>query len=174
MTEYKCEYCGKVFTTSSNLSKHKKTASFCLELQKTQFNVVPSVESYRCNDCQQSFGVKCNYQAHLVVCKVKKEREQTEEIERLQSEIHKLKLENTSALHTISEQRIKLVLYEKEIESYEKQMELIQKSLQEKNTEMERLYNQIREKDEHIRTHSSVTNIYQTTNNTNTKYEMIN
>ncbi len=176
--EYKCEYCGKCFSTLYNLSKHKKTANYCIEIQKRRFSIEPTIEEYICEYCIQSFTVKSNYQTHLTVCKVKKEREQTAEIEilkhdthRLQGEVDRLSKECASYVSTINSQLI-------EINVYKKELELTQKMYEEKNEEIHKvreevnyLREQLREKDEHIRTHPSVTNIYQT-NNTNTKYEI--
>ena len=31
---YKCEFCEKVFKQKYNLSKHQKTAKYCIEIQK--------------------------------------------------------------------------------------------------------------------------------------------
>ena len=33
---FKCGYCNKLFTSKGNLNTHQKTASFCIQIQKTQ------------------------------------------------------------------------------------------------------------------------------------------
>jgi hypothetical protein len=38
---YKCEFCDKSFSSASNLITHKRTAKFCLKIQKEKF---PNVE----------------------------------------------------------------------------------------------------------------------------------
>lgn len=125
MTEentFVCEYCNKKFSTLFNLSKHKKTATYCIEIQKTKFNKDVSVLSFICDHCSLSFNNKYSHQAHLNVCKVKKENERIIQLE---------------------------------------------KELQEKNTEIADLKQQIREKDLYIQNTPRITNIYQ-----NTTYEI--
>lgn len=181
MSEHKCEYCGKTFSSIYNLSKHKKTAIFCIEIQKKQFNLEPTIESYMCDYCSQTFNLKGNYQSHLHVCKVKKEYDTTveidslkEEVLRLQTELDKVTKEYTSCLHIINEKETKLMLYEKDLELSTKLLhtkeEEIEQTKKEKNEEIERLRDEVREKDEYIRSHPHITNIYQTTNNS--KYEI--
>lgn len=82
--EYMCNYCGKTFSNSYNLTKHKKTAGYCIEIQKSRFNIVPNIETYECNHCNQLFTIKSNYHSHLDVCKVKKEYEITQLREELE------------------------------------------------------------------------------------------
>ena len=151
MTKHKCEYCGKTFSNIYSLAKHKKTATYCIEIQKKQFNLEPRIESYVCEDCSQEFIVKCNYQAHLLVCKAKKEHKYLVEIESLQGEVNRLTDINAN--------------YTTELSVYKKEVELVKKMCEEKDEEIAMLRELMREKEEHIRTHPSVTNIYQTNNN---------
>jgi len=170
------------------LNKHKKTAGYCLEIQKKQFKVAVDIESHICEYCEQEFTTKSNYQTHLGVCKAKKESDRMAELNNLKIELNQYKAkdemqEKDLVMYKVlcEEKDRQLVKYEHEIEriKVEKNDEIerikmdkyeeIERIKMEKNDEIEQLKQQIREKDEHIR-NTPHTTIYQTNNN-NSKYE---
>jgi len=148
---YKCEYCGKCFSTNSNLLKHKKTASYCIEIQKSVFNVDNEQEVFTCEHCKQVFTVKCNYQSHIIICKAKKGNEHAERIESLIRELDGLKMETAACK---KELEITTILYREKLAEIDKlkqeKKEEIDKLKQEKNQEIIELKESIREKDEYI------------------------
>jgi len=98
MTEYKCQYCGKIYTNSYILATHQNTAKFCLEIQNRQ---APDTNVHTCTFCNESFTVKQTLVKHLLSCKEKKKAEEekkkeedekqiallTEELTRLKAEV---------------------------------------------------------------------------------------
>ena len=195
MSDIKCEYCGKGFSSLFNLNKHKKTAGYCLEIQKNQFKVAVDIGLHICEYCEQEFTTKSNYQTHLGVCKAKKESDRIAELNNLKIELNQYKAKNEmQAFQLVTQEKDlvtyrllceekdrQLVKYEHEIEciKMEKNEEIecakmekneeIERIKMEKNEEIEHLKQQIREKDEHIQ-NTPHTTIYQTNNN-NSKYE---
>ena len=181
MTDIKCEYCGKVFTSVYSLTKHKKTAGYCIEIQRKQFNIEPNVVMHACEYCGQEFTTKTNYNIHISACKAKKEHDKLEEFNNLRIKINNVQDEVEKYKRLYESQCSKLYEYEKELsmsrllcEEKDKQLvkyeHEIERIKMEKNEEIEQLKQQIREKDEHIR-NTPHTTIYQTNNN-NSKYEL--
>jgi hypothetical protein len=72
MEEFKCEYCSKQFATKYSLDNHKKTAKFCMEIQKKNFNI-ETINLYVCDHCNKPLGNKLKLQQHLSICKMKLE-----------------------------------------------------------------------------------------------------
>ncbi len=60
--EYKCEWCGKTYTTQSNLTRHKKTSKYCNGTQK-------EIE-LTCGWCGKIFCDKSNLSRHTKISKV--------------------------------------------------------------------------------------------------------
>jgi len=186
-----CEYCNKKFSTVYNLTKHKKTAVYCLEIQKTRFNMDVIVDNYICEYCNQTCTSKLTYENHTNTCSLKKEADRVREIEQLKKDNDSLRLKITelSALKIIYEEKDRqLSKKEKEIEQLKQEYqyhldkkekeidrikheknEEIENIKHEKNEEIRQLKEQIKEKDEYIQNNPHTT-IYQTTNN-NSKYE---
>lgn len=92
-----CEYCGRIFSSSSSLSKHKKTAKYCI---KSRGKKPPE---YRCELCDALCSSKYTYNSHTKKCKeiyekiskkIKSEYQET--IHKLETHIQKLedRLEN--------------------------------------------------------------------------------
>lgn len=86
---YICTFCGKVYSTKSNLALHQKTAKFCLNIQrelesndsqKGKKTKVEKKESssnqYTCKYCNSIFSLKFSLTRHLDVCKVKKNKDE--------------------------------------------------------------------------------------------------
>ena len=162
MSDIKCEYCGKGFSSVYSLGKHKKTASYCIEIQRTQFNLEPEVNTYTCEYCGTVSTTKGNHAAHLGFCKVKKEREHALEFNRMKDELDNLRKQYDL-------QTIQLVQREKDIETLRLLADEKEKQITEKNEEIRQLKEQIHSKDIYIQ-QTPHTTIYQT-NNTNHKYE---
>ncbi len=165
MTDVKCEYCSKSFSNIYNLNKHKKTAVYCIEIQKNTFKLEPTVTIHICEYCDQEFTTKCNYIAHIGVCKVKKENDLLFELNRTKEELSRIKKEHDLQSMQILQVNKDLELLRTLYDEKEKQF---QKYENEKEEEIKQLKEQIREKDEYIQ-NTPHTTIYQTNNNS--KYE---
>jgi|688.fasta_scaffold316782_1 hypothetical protein len=95
-----CEYCKKEFSTRSNLRTHQNKAKYCLELR----NIEPTVD-HKCEFCENLFTTNQSLQTHILVCKVKKEKEQNaqvSELESLRKKIILLESENTKLKEEIA------------------------------------------------------------------------
>jgi len=68
---YNCEFCKKVYKSLSSLNYHKKTAKFCLDLQKENNNNNIKIKEYKCEHCDKKFTQKSSLISHLCVCNVK-------------------------------------------------------------------------------------------------------
>ncbi len=163
MSGFICEYCKKTFSSAYNLNIHKKTAKYCLDIQKNAFNIqTPMCEQYVCDYCNLQFNIKANYNNHLLKCKEKKEYDQITQEEKYKREIEGYKREiegyKQKDIH-YKEIEVENVFYKKEIDRIR----------QEKNEEIRQLKEQIKEKDQYIQ-NTPHTTIYQTNNN-NSKYE---
>ena len=64
-----CEFCEKQFLSISSLNYHKKTAKFCLEIQK----VYKDNCKFVCEFCNRKFTKKDKREDHLKICKIKKD-----------------------------------------------------------------------------------------------------
>jgi hypothetical protein len=123
---YDCIYCKKEFSTLSNLKFHKKSAKFCLELQKNVLKsdntqIISNISNekiIKCEFCDKTFTQKCMLKTHSLNCKVKKEQT----VDELKEENAKLKEQNL----------IFTIHLEKEKETVKKLEETIKK-LEEEN-----------------------------------------
>ena len=64
--QFECEFCKNIFSSSSSLENHKKTAKFCLKIQHKE-----STEFY-CKFCNKVLSTKSRLTTHLDVCKLKR------------------------------------------------------------------------------------------------------
>jgi len=81
-----CEFCNKSYKTLSNLNNHKKTAKFCLILQKeSKPDEEVVVKVLKCEYCDKEFTTKFIFNNHMSVCTSKilydKLEKQKEELE---------------------------------------------------------------------------------------------
>ena len=67
-----CQYCKKLITNKSNLTKHQKTAKHCLEIQKKLNQINPEIIieriSFDCSYCRKKFSSKSRLNNHLDSC----------------------------------------------------------------------------------------------------------
>lgn len=66
--DYKCEFCNKDFISKYSLSKHQKTAKYCLEKQGLD-------SGFKCDSCDKTFGSKERLNEHILTLTCKKIRE---------------------------------------------------------------------------------------------------
>jgi hypothetical protein len=71
MTEFKCEFCSKVYSTLPILQQHKKTAKFCIKIQEAQNKVNVQLNKHNCMYCKKNFTSSSRLQSHLNSCKDK-------------------------------------------------------------------------------------------------------
>jgi hypothetical protein len=67
-TEYVCEFCNKSYKTLSNLNNHKKTAKFCLNLQKESNPEKVIIQLLNCEFCDKEFTNKFILNKHVDIC----------------------------------------------------------------------------------------------------------
>jgi hypothetical protein len=136
---FECDFCKKEYKTISSLNYHKKTAKFCLDLQKTYNDSC----KYNCEFCNKKFTKKDKRDDHLKICKIKKDAIITDlenKIETLHNNINILKSAN-----------------EKMLIEKDKEIEILKNELKSKNDYIESLekkYNQLFEGNKEIVKHA--------------------
>jgi len=128
MTEYICNFCNNKFFSLNNLDKHKKTAKYCLELQKKDIsNNFKDNSIYKCDFCNKEFLRKDSLNTHLLRCKTKiknqtenKEKEYINYIKLVEQ--YKIKYEcieklNKEYFNTIIDQKIRINDLESQIKN---------------------------------------------------------
>ena len=74
--DFKCEFCNKFFCSLSSLTNHKKTAKYCLKIQKEKFpNMEIVKKEFKCEYFNKLFSSKNNLILHISTCKNKIEEE---------------------------------------------------------------------------------------------------
>lgn len=68
---YICEYCGSSFTLMWNLTKHQRTAKYCLEVQGVAPDKSKKFNVYFCDYCSRKFDRRDVLTRHLTTCKQK-------------------------------------------------------------------------------------------------------
>ena len=63
-----CEHCNKTYKSLSSLNQHKKTAKFCLKIQKGNENIQLN---HKCDFCNKDFSTKQHLITHVETCKEK-------------------------------------------------------------------------------------------------------
>jgi hypothetical protein len=99
-----CDFCKKSFINKYNLSKHQKTAKFCLSIQNTANEII-----FTCEFCNKNFSRKDVLESHLKICKDK-------DIVPLQIELDKVKKKldkQCKNIEEIKELKKDLSLYKK-------------------------------------------------------------
>jgi hypothetical protein len=121
-TEYKCEFCNKIFSNNSNLKTHIKNAKYCIKLRD---NFIPD-NQFICNYCNKDFTSKQKLDYHLLNCNFKKDED-----------LKNLKLTIDERLK-IQEENYKIIIKELE-DKYEKKIKELVEQLKEKDERIERL-----------------------------------
>lgn len=101
MSELVCEFCSNVFSNKYSLEKHKKTAQFCLDIQKQE----EIKEIFNCEFCNKIYNRKDTLLRHVKLCKIKEISE---------AKIEKLKNEVLSLTQKLNELIVYQKLYEEE------------------------------------------------------------
>lgn len=65
--EYKCDFCDKIFISKYSLTKHQKTAKYCLDKQGLSSN-------FKCDNCNKTYGSKERLNEHIFFCEKLKEK----------------------------------------------------------------------------------------------------
>ena len=102
--DFNCEYCNKNYTTKGNLSKHQRTAKYCLKIQETSLGEnLKKIDTFDCIYCSKKFYQKTHLNRHIEICseKIKNEHEDiknqlemaNEKIKKLEKELYSSKVE---------------------------------------------------------------------------------
>lgn len=137
-----CNFCNKEFKTLSSLTFHKKTANYCIEIQKkenTNTNVVQVNSKHVCNYCNKEFTQHTSLISHLNLCKVKIEQEKKNKQEEEKNKIIKEYEEKIQQL----EYKYNIIITKLELENkhLEKENKHFEKETIELKKEIERLNN---------------------------------
>jgi hypothetical protein len=98
MSLYNCQYCNNEYSNKSILEMHKKTAKFCLKIQKTIENRTNNIETlksdFACEHCKYRTTLKSSLIAHIEICKIR---------------LHKVKEENENNINTELKKKDELI-----------------------------------------------------------------
>ena len=143
MSELECKFCNKIFNSLSSLNNHKKTAKYCLDIQKVDYEI-----KNICKYCNKEYSSKYAMIKHLNICK---------EYIKFQNEIKSENLENEN-----NKLKEELELLKKE---YEDRIEVLKKDnyeLKHKNYYLEIKYNNYKEQfDKKLEDYNNLENRYE-------------
>ncbi len=179
--EYKCQYCGNIYSNVYTLNNHQQTARFCLALQNKE-----NTNTHDCTFCDEHFTSKQTLTKHFSVCKEKKRIDEEkrkveveEQIHKLTEELHNYKSKYEEMKLTNQELTTKYSLSLQKIELLGEKIESLCEKVQEKDKRIDQLNatikekdSYIHEKDKYIQEHSKVTNIYNNTSQNTTQYNI--
>ncbi len=168
---YSCNFCNKEYTSISSLNYHKKTAKFCLELQKNQNTEVslPLTQTYLCEFCNKDFKIKNHLQSHLLSCLSKKINDKLKlELEQLHSK-YKQQIDDLNKLNSelnfeVKFRDEKLKDKDEKLKDKDEQIKKLEESLKEKDT--------IICKNNEKLTNELINRPQQVVNNSNTNYTL--
>ena len=63
-----CEFCDQSFSTGRTLSRHQRTAQFCLALQGKKDEIERSLKINKCPHCSESFSIASSLKRHMKNC----------------------------------------------------------------------------------------------------------
>jgi len=84
---FECPNCHRIFTRLYNLERHLKKKNKCIKVEKIEEKKEEGVKKFECNYCNKSYKQKCHLTRHLKTCKIKKEKQKQEEIQKEKEEI---------------------------------------------------------------------------------------
>jgi uncharacterized Zn-finger protein len=65
MGSYVCEFCNRKFSSSNNLTTHKRTAKYCLAARDISST---NGKEYICEKCTKKFTSSTNLKRHAKIC----------------------------------------------------------------------------------------------------------
>lgn len=65
---YKCSFCKKDFHDKTTLNRHKKSAKFCIDIQREN-GITTNADVFNCVDCGKVFTLKRVLTKHISTCK---------------------------------------------------------------------------------------------------------
>ncbi len=128
-----CEYCKKEYSSQSALNYHKKTAKFCLSLQKTNNTKETELQFYKCNYCEKQFTNKCILTTHLSSCVNKIIHDNLEQQrQEYENKINELKKDICIITHSLKFKEEQLKEKDEQLKEKEEQLKEKDEQLKEK------------------------------------------
>lgn len=122
-----CEYCEKIFSTKQALTYHKKTAKFCIKLQKENSNAsCDKIENFVCKFCDKNFVRKSIFMLHELNCK-KKDNNNSIRIRELEQKEIELKYKLKEKEDQISTLEKENILYKNQVEHLKDTINILKK-----------------------------------------------
>jgi hypothetical protein len=131
-----CPNCHRIFTRLYNLERHLKKKNKCIKVEKIEEKKEEGVKKFECNYCNKIFKRNWDLKRHLKTCKIKKEKQKQEEIQKEKEEI-------VLRQKLVKELNIK---YNKLLKKTEVKEEEIKQALLELETEKMKLIRKIRDR----------------------------
>jgi hypothetical protein len=106
-----CEFCNKEFSSKSNLTLHKKTAKYCLEIQRLKNESINNNSDENlnfCEFCNKEFNYKYNLARHYNICKEKERKEKDISKDTLEKKFTDHKIQTDNEIFLLKEQINKL------------------------------------------------------------------
>ena len=133
---FECPNCHRIFTRLYNLERHLKKKNKCIKVEKIEEKKEEGVKKFECNYCNKIFKRNWDLKRHLKTCKIKKEKQKQEEIQKEKEEI-------VLRQKLVKELNIK---YNKLLKKTEVKEEEIKQALLELETEKMKLIRKIRDR----------------------------
>ena len=113
-----CEHCNKTYKSLSSLNQHKKTAKFCLKIQKGNENIQLN---HKCDFCNKDFSTKQHLITHVETCKEKEKIDIQNQIDTIlkqkEDEFEEYKTQKEDEFNTILKQKDSIIkMYEIKVE----------------------------------------------------------
>ena len=124
MSSYNCEFCNNEYSSKKSLDMHKKTAKFCLKIQKSIITNTNDNENteFACEHCMYKTTLKSSLIAHGEICKIRLNKIKEEHEKKKDDLINKLQNElNILMTQTYPERENK---YKEEINIYKTELRI--------------------------------------------------